>query len=883
MPWPKVLCVAEKPSIAKSISQILSGGQYEVRNTTTPYIKNYEFSYPASQCEFIVTSVVGHLTEKEFTEAHKTWHSCDPFELFDAAVETRVPKDKISVKQNLSSQARRCERLVIWTDCDREGEAIGGEVADVCRQANRHIVVQRARFSAIIPQQIHHAAQNTVALDTAQIDAVEARVTLDLKLGAAFTRMQTTTLRPQIALLPDLISYGPCQFPTLGFVVSRYEQVQSFSPESFWYIFLSLNRALQHNGGEEVDAPEAEQAATVFTWGRVRLFEFEVSLAIYEGVLASRTARVQKITKAPTKKWKPMPLTTVELQKSGSRLLRLTPKTILDISEGLYQRGFLSYPRTETDQFDPDFDFNSLIEKQTLDPAWGPFANRLMQGEFRPPRRGKKNDQAHPPIHPTCYAGNLVGDEKRVYEYITRRFLACCAQDAEGFQTTVDVAYGGEEFSAKGLIVLRRNYLDVFIYDNWKGMVLPDFVEGEEFVPSVCELRDGQTTRPALLTEADLVGLMDKNGIGTDATIAQHIQTIIDREYVIPRMQGGTKYLLPSTLGIGLVEGYNEIGFDRSLSKPQLRRQTERTMVQVCQGIKSKHDMLNESIEQYKEVYVRARQQFDKVVGSVQRQLRGQAPRAGDVAVDDWPAHDGQDGDDDDNEGGGGGGGSRGARGSRGSRSRRGRGGTTRGAPSSRGRNARSGSKKDKYDDGQDPPPPSGSTHTTGNEYQSSTIGSANVTGKPHPPDCQCGQPAAERTVTKENENKGRAFWTCGNNKTCTFFEWVEGTSTEGAARASRGATLKRAPTDNELRPSRNQTVPSSCKCDLTPVMRTVNKEGPNKGRHFWVCPNSEKARCDHFVWDDEQKAEGVPQGRGAGGGGECYKCGQQGHFANGA
>lgn len=59
---------------------------------------------------------------------------------------------------------------------------------------------------------------------------------------------------------------------------------------------------------------------------------------------------------------------------------------------------------------------------------------------------------------------------------------------------------------------------------------------------------------------------------GTDATIAQHIQTIVDRGYVLERMEGATKFLVPSTLGIGLVEGYNDIGFDKSLSKPQLRR-----------------------------------------------------------------------------------------------------------------------------------------------------------------------------------------------------------------------------------------------------------------------------------------------------------------------
>ena len=71
-------------------------------------------------------------------------------------------------------------------------------------------------------------------------------------------------------------------------------------------------------------------------------------------------------------------------------------------------------------------------------------------GGFSQPRRGRNNDQAHPPIHPTAHAGNLAGDEKRIYEFITRRFLACCSKDALGFETTVEVVYGGEDFFAKG-------------------------------------------------------------------------------------------------------------------------------------------------------------------------------------------------------------------------------------------------------------------------------------------------------------------------------------------------------------------------------------------------------------------------------------------------
>lgn len=61
--------------------------------------------------------------------------------------------------------------------------------------------------------------------------------------------------------------------------------------------------------------------------------------------------------------------------------------------------------------------------------------------------------------------------------------------------------------------------------------------------------------------------------LGTDATIAQHIQTIIDRDYVIERLEGGVKYLIPSTLGVGLIEGYNQIGLPKNVGRTQLRRE----------------------------------------------------------------------------------------------------------------------------------------------------------------------------------------------------------------------------------------------------------------------------------------------------------------------
>ncbi|KIK69127.1 hypothetical protein GYMLUDRAFT_637030 [Collybiopsis luxurians FD-317 M1] len=606
----KILCVAEKPSISKSITQILSGGTYNTRNTPSKFIKNYDFDYAPARARFTVTCVAGHLTQLDFPDGFRKWHSCDPFTLFDAPSVTKVPDDKKAIEKNIFTEARSADTLMIWTDCDREGEHIGAEIAEVCRRSKRNIVVKRARFSAIIAQQIHHAAQHPVNLDQKLVDAVDARITLDLRIGSAFTRWQTLTLKPRFPQLEEvnMLSYGPCQYPTLGFVVSRFQDMQNFRPETFWYIYLSLLR-----NNEE----------TRFNWKRGHLFDEDVAIALYEHVLDDPVARIQSVVKKETKKYKPLPLTTVELQKAGSRLLKLAPKKVLDIAEKLYQQGFLSYPRTETDQYDAQFDFQTLIQKQTVDPAWGDFAQRLQQGGFNSPRRGKNNDKAHPPIHPTAHVANLVGDEKKVYDYITRRFLASCSQDAVGNQTTVEVLCGDESFSATGLTVTAKNYLEVYPYDKWVDNVLPDFEEGETFNPSVCELREGQTTKPSPLTEADLVAIMDKNGIGTDATIAQHIQTVIDREYVIEQYEGATKYLLPSTLGLGLIEGYEKVGLIKSLTKPTLRRETERRMTRICEGQLNKTAMIAQCIEEYKEMYVITRQQHNQITTAMRHAIEG--------------------------------------------------------------------------------------------------------------------------------------------------------------------------------------------------------------------------------------------------------------------
>ena len=591
--------------MAKGLSQILSqGGMQYVRRlafvhgaspffslalTLTPHslarsppvqraghsqyngVYDFRCQVMRQNAEMRFTSVSGHLMEIDFVQSHKKWNSCNPLELFTAPVVKRVRADMNGIERTLQEEARNADWLVLWLDCDREGENIAFEVVEVCLGVNRRLKVLRARFSALIPADILRAVQTLAAPDRNMSEAVEARQEIDLRLGAAFTRFQTLRLQPQFNQIKTVVSYGPCQFPTLGFVVERWNRIQSFVPEDFWGIALEYSAPCPAapggavgeqgapRGGGRGAAPGTGTVAR-FAWKRVRLYDRwtvatllqlvhsggvrhtknvpRVVAHIYLSRLVARpcdpllagscaravrravgrvcwsvqpsrgglpslppvsflrpytqVATAIKVRSAPSDKWRPLPLATVELQKCASRYLRISSKETMDIAEALYQRGLLSYPRTETDSFQEGFDLSSLIDEQRADSRWGAFAAQLQDnGGFLWPRAGQSNDNAHPPIHPVKAAppGSLHGREEQLYNFIARRFLACCSRNAKGQKTSVEATMGGEHFTASGLMVIARNYLDVYPWDKWHGSKIPVFVAGETFTPTSLKVR----------------------------------------------------------------------------------------------------------------------------------------------------------------------------------------------------------------------------------------------------------------------------------------------------------------------------------------------------------------------------------------------------------
>jgi DNA topoisomerase III len=592
-----------------------------------------------------MTSVSGHLTSLDFADRYRKWETTPPGQLFEAETVVKIDpvsfpdwaKPKTSANESRSTgrlpitfsnkpAMRRCysSGLIVTAKGSTSAPKFVSRREREMPESQSNVpdsAIQNARTFGFPSHVLHteslshviQAAQSPVELDDRQASAVATRIELDLRIGAAFTRLQTLQLKSLGDLLSDkIISYGSCQFPTLGFVVDRYFRVKNFKPETFWAIKVTHRR-----DGVNVN----------FAWRRVHLFDRAVVTIIFEKCLDFRLAKVTKVQKKPTSKWRPLPLTTVELQMQGSRFLRMDSKKVMRTAEQLYQRGWISYPRTETDQFSADFNLRSFIEKQTQDHSWGAYARGLLDGAFIQPRQGRNNDQAHPPIHPVNYVapGSLSDDERRVYEFVVRRFLACCSEDAKGEATDIDIEWGEEVFHTHGLLVVARNYLDIYVYDKWESsQQLPQFQMGETFEPTEANMTDGKTTAPGYLTEPELIGLMDANGIGTDATMADHVAMIKDRDYAAarPKPGGGRNSVhefIPTRLGVALVEGYDNLGLEVSVSKPFLRKEIELKIKAICEGRKTKAEVVHESIEEYREVFGRTQRNIGVLKRSVRR------------------------------------------------------------------------------------------------------------------------------------------------------------------------------------------------------------------------------------------------------------------------
>lgn len=584
-----VLHVAEKPSVARALAAALITGAATTKSEGSGKDRVvwsegpgrwYGSSARGANARHLIGSVRGHLMELKFTGRFDSWQGCTPMEILTTAPikkQLRSGNSNANVAKVLTALAKRAKKLVLWLDCDREGENIAFEVMAHVQAAKPGIEVFRAHFSAVTPEHLQRAYQHLQSPNAPLSHAVDARAESDFRVGVALTRWQTMAicnkLPAPIQAAIRVMSYGPCQIPTLGFIVRRYQQITAFIPSDF----VELRASVAVPG-----VPQGVECA----WGRQRVYDVSAGHALHalSTAAAGGQALITGISQDRTVRARPLPLTTVELQKRSVRWLHISGDAAMKAAESLYQRGFISYPRTETDQFGADFDAGALLAQHTGSPQWGNVVTGLLErGRLTPFRAGRNNDNAHPPIHPLKHAtpGELGGQQSiewRLYELVARHFIAGACPDGVGMATTWRVEVGWEPFTASGTVILERGWFEVYPYMTWRATQLPDITAPTQLPLASFTARVSQTQPPPLLTEADLIELMDKHGIGTDATIAEHISTVQTRSYAT-KQDGRFR---PTAVGLALVEAYDALQLP--IVAPDLRAATERQCTAVAEG-----------------------------------------------------------------------------------------------------------------------------------------------------------------------------------------------------------------------------------------------------------------------------------------------------------
>ncbi|XP_023245675.1 DNA topoisomerase 3-beta-1 isoform X2 [Copidosoma floridanum] len=580
--------VAEKPSLAASLANILSNGRCTTRKGSNGSCSVHEWmgQFRGENVNFKMTSVCGHVMSLDFIGKYNNWDKVDPVKLFTCPTEKKEAVPKLKIPNFLLKEGGNCDYLILWLDCDKEGENICFEVIQAVQQGNRRLNpddIWRAKFSAITDKDIKAAMANLAKPNENEAKSVDARQELDLRIGCAFTRFQTKFFQGKYGDLDaSLISYGPCQTPTLGFCVQRHDEIQTFKPDPYW--------VLQSSDGLDI----------VLSWSRVRSFDKEVANIFLSIVKEFDQATVLSIQSTEKSKSRPIALNTVELMRVASSGLGMGPHHAMQIAERLYTQGYISYPRTETTSYPENFDLLSTLRQQQNSSDWGDEVRKVLSNGINKPKKGHDAGD-HPPITPMKSASRneLDGDSWRLYDYITRHFIATVSRDCKYLSTTISIEIGSEIFTVTGHSLIDPGYTSLL---TWQALSnnesIPRFQIGEKVKIVEAKLNECFTQPPDYLTESELITLMEKHGIGTDASIPVHINNICIRNYV--NVASGRK-LVPTSLGIVLVHGYQKI--DPELVLPTMRSAVEEQLNLIAVGRVDFHPVLQHTVEIFKQKF----------------------------------------------------------------------------------------------------------------------------------------------------------------------------------------------------------------------------------------------------------------------------------------
>jgi DNA topoisomerase III len=551
----KTLVIAEKPSVARDIVAALPGSFDEHKNF-------YESD------EYVITFAVGHLLElsdpEDYDPAWKSW-KLDNLPMIPKEFHVR-PRDKKSATQlNLIHKLLKrkdVDRVINACDAGREGELIFTHIYET---SGVDKPVDRLWINSMTKQAIREGFEKLRPSDQLEPlrDAARSRSEADWLVGMNATRAATT----RRGWGAGVVSLGRVQTPTLAMMVKREREIQAFVPVPYWLVHATFDPRYQGLWfeGDENQLNDGKRADEIVE------------------KVKGKTGRVESVERKEQSERAPLLYDLTSLQRDANRRYGFSARRTLSAAQSLYEgKKAITYPRTNSRYLSGDLVSQLKPTAETLVPIPDYSAGaRYVLGLDQLPLGRVVNDAKvddHHAIIPTDISHDVNAfspDERRIFDLVAKRFLAAFHPPARYARTTVVTEVEGERFRTRGKVTLEAGWRGVYGLEadaeakqdedgNGEGE-LPALQQGQEVKCVEAESEARETKPPPRYTEATLLSAMEtagklvddeelreamkERGLGTPATRAEIIETLIRREYI----ERVAKDLQPTPKGMSVV------------------------------------------------------------------------------------------------------------------------------------------------------------------------------------------------------------------------------------------------------------------------------------------------------------------------------------------
>ena len=471
----------------------------------------------------------------------------------DYAPQYVIPADKKKLVSELKSEAKSAEQVWLASDEDREGEAISWHLYEVLGLKPEN--TKRIVFHEITKNAILHAIETPRDININLVNAQQARRVLDRIVGFELSPILWRKVKPAL-------SAGRVQSVAVRLIVEREREINEFVSEAAFRVIANFI---------------LPDGTTVLKAELNRRLKDKKEVEAFLESCKNASFTIDDITTKPVKKSPAPPFTTSTLQQEAARKLGYSVSQTMMIAQRLYESGLITYMRTDS------VNLSDLALGTAKEAPLEPYGEKYYK--FRQYHTKSKGAQeAHEAIRPTYISNVEAGSssqEKKLYELIRKRTIACQMADAELERTTISVGISGqtERFVAVGEVISFEGFLQVYMESNdddtekeQENGLLPPVKLHETLSLKDIVATERFTQRPPRYTEASLVRRLEELGIGRPSTYAPTIQTIQNREYVVKGDKEGVEraYTVVS-LSKGKIEEAEKtetVGADRNKLMP---------------------------------------------------------------------------------------------------------------------------------------------------------------------------------------------------------------------------------------------------------------------------------------------------------------------------